>query len=141
MSELNTFFYYKNKMYKVLKESKSLYYLTGYECLIDKTMMAKDRQIKTYFSMYNVDFKSKVKLYYTKFLKCQRFKNLSKVYLLSDNIIDEYKNLLFSICECPICYAETKNYIGLYECSHLLCKNCFNKWSETQLTCPLCRSR
>ena len=67
MSELNTFFYYKNKMYKVLKESKSLYYLTGYECLIDRTIMAKDKQIKTYFSMYNVYFKNKVKLYYTKF--------------------------------------------------------------------------
>ena len=127
-------------MYKVLIESKSLYYLTGYECLIDKTETTDESKMKIYYSMYNVDFKNKTKLYYTKFLKCQRFKNLKKVYLLSDEIIDEYKNLPFTICECPICYKEDKNYTDLYDCNHSFCKICFNKWSETNLTCPLCRS-
>ena len=71
--------------------------MTCYECLIDKTEMTDKIKIKTYYSMCNVDFKSKTKLYYTKFSMCQRYEILKKVYLLSDEIINEYKNFNMSM--------------------------------------------
>lgn len=44
------------------------------------------------------------------------------------------------IGECPVCYDEREigNY---YNCSHGICCDCFNLWSqENYTTCPMCRS-
>ena len=41
---------------------------------------------------------------------------------------------------CSICLSLTKNEASLDNCSHTFCRKCIVKWSETENTCPQCRS-
>lgn len=47
--------------------------------------------------------------------------------------------------ECPCCkedleLAEKNSYI-VTVCGHFFCKSCFEKWTETNYTCPTCRGK
>lgn len=143
MTELNTFYYFNDKIFKVMSESKSLYYITGYECLIDKTIQLEDKKTKTYY-LPDVDLTSKTRLYYVRHLKCVRFKTIKNMYILNDGttstLIDEYNSLTPTICECPVCYNEKETFEGFYSCSHSFCRGCFDKWTNKNKSCPLCRS-
>lgn len=144
MSKLNTFFYYNDRFYKILKQTKSLHYVTGYECLIDRVEKTNDNKEKVFYSSELYYIHNSVKLHFKKFYKCDIFKFIDKVYLLSDEnttvIIDNYKNLPFIKCECPICDMNRDNYTGFYKCTHSLCRTCFDKWNIKNNTCPFCRS-
>jgi len=41
--------------------------------------------------------------------------------------------------ECPICY-ENKDTKKFYNCNHLLCNECYNKWINGGNICPECRA-
>ena len=41
--------------------------------------------------------------------------------------------------ECPICY-ENKDTKKFYNCNHLLCNECYNKWINGGNVCPECRA-
>lgn len=43
--------------------------------------------------------------------------------------------------ECPCCYEINKSVITPYNCRHIICKSCFNSWSEKNGNCPICRSK
>jgi hypothetical protein len=55
-----------------------------------------------------------------------------------DNIIDKKEPNKEVIAECPVCYDHT-TCIEFFTCTHSVCNNCFNKF--TNKTCMLCRSR
>ena len=41
---------------------------------------------------------------------------------------------------CSICLSSIRNEASLDSCSHTFCRKCIIKWSETEKTCPQCRT-
>jgi hypothetical protein len=41
---------------------------------------------------------------------------------------------------CPVCQVEA-HMIKSNTCNHSLCKECWDKWLEQDLRCPICRGR
>jgi hypothetical protein len=43
--------------------------------------------------------------------------------------------------DCSICYETTNNKGSIRTiCNHVFCKKCFQKWTQTHDSCPLCRT-
>ena len=40
--------------------------------------------------------------------------------------------------DCPVCYDECFD-MDVLPCGHEFCSSCISKWTNTSLTCPLCR--
>ena len=41
--------------------------------------------------------------------------------------------------ECPCCYEKCIINTKYYNCNHLICEDCFNKWNQRNDLCPTCR--
>ena len=49
-----------------------------------------------------------------------------------------YRNIFKK--ECPCCLSELTLKTKYYNCSHLICYNCFTEWSKVNQSCPYCRT-
>ena len=45
-----------------------------------------------------------------------------------------------NITTCPLCYENNNIKNMYYECTHVICRKCFEEWREHNGTCPFCRS-
>ena len=43
--------------------------------------------------------------------------------------------------ECPCCYENNKKSVIPYDCKHMICWDCYNKWCDKNgSNCPMCRA-
>lgn len=51
-------------------------------------------------------------------------------------------SLVEDTIDCSICYETTNNKGSVRTiCNHVFCKKCFQKWTRTHDSCPLCRTQ
>jgi len=91
------------------------------------TMYSYNTSIKTIWSSNNITF----------IVSSYVILNHHDLYYFFRNSMEFITNT----SECPCCYENNKKSVIPYDCKHMICRDCYNIWSDKGgSNCPMCRA-
>ena len=64
----------------------------------------------------------------------------TRMFISAEELTQLFRNIIFTPTsgECTVCYDVTDKALKT-RCGHVFCEECLNRWTTTNVTCPMCR--